>query len=103
MRTRHPGCACEGEALDYDSLRITIEQRIDKDGIYFQSSLEQDGAVDFGSPFRRQETFRVTDVQDLRRSYEQELRMLRELTAAGVPVPPRRGRRLRLSSLHSCS
>jgi CHAT domain len=80
--------------IEYDSLRIVLNSAGDGDGSYFQATLQQRGAVALGGPFRQQERFPVADVELLRRSYTQQLQMMHELAAAGVPVPPPDMRRL---------
>lgn len=71
----------------YDTLRIEIEPAVDKEGLYFQVALHQPGLAVLGGPFRQRERFQPSDVQTVRLAYEQQLQMMRELAAVGVPVP----------------
>ena len=67
--------------------RIVISRSTDDDR-QFQVSLEQRGATLARGLLRQQQTISADCLQELRQSYERQIRVLHELSAAGVPVPP---------------
>jgi CHAT domain-containing protein len=76
----------QAAARRYDSLWITIRAYRQGDAKYFQATLQQRGAAIFVDSFRKPEVIQTVDVQMLRRSYNEQLRVIHELAAAGFPI-----------------
>jgi hypothetical protein len=72
--------------MEYDTLRIILSSA--EDGSYFQATVQQGDGLALGGPFRQQERFPAADIEQLRRSYAQQIQMMHELAALSLPVPP---------------
>jgi hypothetical protein len=75
-----------GGAQQYDSLWIVIRAYREGEARYFQAALLQRGAAIFVESFRQPAAIPAADIQALRRSYDEQLRMIHELAAAGFAL-----------------
>lgn len=71
----------------YDVVRVIISRTVAEDEELFHATLERPGVGMLGGPFRQREAFQFSQVCELRRAYEQRLRLQRELEACGLPTP----------------
>lgn len=71
----------------YDTLRISMTRRADHDQPFLVRVLRR-GVLSTSGPLQHHDRVSRAQLVDLQRSYERQLQMMRELSAAGLPVPP---------------